>query len=163
MDLGATVCTRSKPNCDACPLARDCAAKSSGNISAFPGKKPKKTLPEKSTRMLVLRHGDDIWLQQRPLTGIWPGLWGFPEISPDADVDNALQQLLGPNGYRREALPGFRHTFSHYHLDIEIEHVTLEQKPQHVMEDQQQLWYNMAAPQAVGLAAPVTKILKKIS
>jgi A/G-specific adenine glycosylase len=162
MDLGATLCTRSKPRCDDCPVQVSCQAYAQGKTGSYPGKKPKKILPVKATRMLVISHKDDVLLQQRPLTGIWPGLWGFIELPLDTDIDNYCQQHLQLKKYQRQSLPGFRHTFSHYHLDISIEQIALAQKPKHVMEDQHQLWYNMRQPAAVGLAAPVTRILKTL-
>ena len=77
MDLGATVCKRSKPLCDVCPVQADCQAYAENRQTDFPGKKPKKDLPVKATQMVVIRHGDDIMLNKRPLTGIWPGLMEF--------------------------------------------------------------------------------------
>ena len=158
MDLGATLCTRSKPRCSDCPVQNTCQAHAQGKETVYPGKKPKKALPVKTTRMLVITHGDDVLLQQRPLTGIWPGLWGFIEIPLQADIDKACQQL-GLKKFRREAIGGFRHTFSHYHLDISIERIHLARKPATLMEQGQQLWYNRHQPPAIGVAAPVTKIL----
>lgn len=163
MDLGATVCTRSKPDCSYCPVQPRCIACKQGNISDYPGKKPKKQLPVRSTCMLLVSHGDDVLLEQRPLTGIWPGLWSLPELPVDADIDAWCLTRLAGTDYRRESLPGFRHTFSHYHLDIQVAHIRLQQKPPAIMEDNGQLWYNRHVPAAVGLAAPVSKILKSLS
>lgn len=162
MDLGAMVCTRSKPKCLLCPLQSHCLAFAQGNPQDYPGKKPKKTLPEKTTRMLLIRQGDDVLLQQRPLTGIWPGLWSLTELDMDEDIDNYCHSRFAGIHYQRESLPGFRHTFSHYHLDIAVEHIQLAQKPQRVMEDNSQLWYNVQQPASVGLAAPVSRILKSV-
>lgn len=161
MDLGATLCTRSKPRCGDCPVQSTCQAHRQGRETAYPGKKPKKELPVKSTRMLVISHGEELLLQQRPLTGIWPGLWGFVEIPLAADIDQACRQL-GLARFQRADLGGFRHTFSHYHLEISIEHIRVAKKPAAVMEDRQSLWYNTQQPAAVGLAAPVTRIIDRL-
>ncbi|HEY9034091.1 MAG TPA: A/G-specific adenine glycosylase [Pseudomonadales bacterium] len=162
MDLGATVCTRSKPRCDSCPLQSRCLALQQGNCNDYPGKKPKKNLPLRSTCLLLVSHGDDILLQQRPPTGIWPGLWSLPETAVDDDIDDWCSRQLPGSDYRRETLPGFRHSFSHYHLDIYIEHIRLAQKPLLAMEAPGRLWYNRQLPAAVGLAAPVSRILKSL-
>jgi A/G-specific adenine glycosylase len=162
MDLGATLCTRSQPRCTECPIQKSCRAFNEQRIKEFPGKKPKKILPVKSTRMLVISHKQDILLQQRPLSGIWPGLWSFIEISPADDIDDYCQQHLRLKKYQRQSLEGFRHTFSHYHLDISIEHIEIPTKLAQIMEDRQQLWYNKQQPQSIGLAAPVTRILKML-
>ncbi|MGB1141418.1 MAG: A/G-specific adenine glycosylase, partial [Halioglobus sp.] len=82
MDLGATLCTRSKPACALCPMANDCEANAAGDQTDYPGKKPKKALPVRATHFLVLRNRDgDIWLEKRPAEGIWGGLWCFPEVA----------------------------------------------------------------------------------
>jgi A/G-specific adenine glycosylase len=163
MDMGAMICTRSKPKCEECPLQSQCFAYQHNRQADLPGKKPKKTLPVKETLMLVIRQGDDIYLQQRPLTGIWPGLWSFPEIDTGEDIDNFTINWLGHEEFERETLDGFRHTFSHYHLDIHIAHISVNKKPLRVMEESQSLWYNIQQPANVGLAAPVSKILKKVT
>ncbi len=163
MDLGATVCTRSKPKCGECPLQSDCIAFKQDTIVQFPGKKPKKQLPVKSTHMLVISYQDSFLLEKRPLSGIWPGLWSFTELKHQKDIQHYCRQHLHTDAYTHQSLTGFRHTFSHYHLDISIEHIQLSEKPKQIMEDQQQLWYNMRKPQEVGLAAPVSKILTLVS
>jgi A/G-specific adenine glycosylase len=162
MDLGAGCCSRSSPNCSQCPIADDCHAKLNDCIGELPGKKPKKTLPIKSTRMLVLRHQNELHLLKRPALGIWPSLYSFLEIPLDDDIDTHCIKLLGNGKYQRSALDGFRHSFSHYHLDIHIELINCEKKPQSVMEDSQQLWYNMLEKANVGLAAPVSRIIKSL-
>src|SRR5690554_4896984 len=92
MDLGATVCTRSKPACNRCPVANTCEAFAQANINAYPGRKPKKILPIKTVQLLMLRNpAGDILLQQRPVTGIWGGLWSFPEIALDVDAHPYVQ------------------------------------------------------------------------
>lgn len=162
MDLGALICTRSKPRCSECPLARQCIAYNENRTHQLPGKKPKKALPEKSTRMLLIRCGDDVLLYQRPLIGIWPGLWSLIEIPLETDIDDYCSQQFHGMDYQRESLTGFRHTFSHYHLDIAVEHIQLLQKPQQIMEDNSKLWYNVLQPAAIGLAAPVSRILNNL-
>lgn len=54
MDIGAMVCTRTKPKCDLCPLNIDCLAYKNANWEKFPAKKPKKVMPEKTTYFLIL-------------------------------------------------------------------------------------------------------------
>lgn len=163
MDLGATVCTRSKPRCQECPLHKSCLAYTSDRIVEFPAKKPKKSLAVKNTRMLVVSFKDNFLLQKRPLTGIWPGLWSFFELPIDANITLFCQQQFPSTALTLHDIQGFRHTFSHYHLDIHITRIQLLKKPKQVMEDQQQLWYNIHKPQAIGLAAPVSKILNMAS
>ena len=163
MDLAATLCTRATPACERCPLATDCAARASGQQKAFPGSKPRKALPVKTATFVMARAANgDIWLERRPEQGIWGGLWCFPEIP---GPDSARQWCLDRWGLEPadiHAWPAFRHTFSHYHLDISPVEVRLAATPGDVMEAADQLWYNSGQPAAVGLAAPVASLLTRL-
>ncbi len=164
MDLGATVCTRGAPQCTVCPLERDCRARQLGRQSDFPEKKPRKTLPVKTTTFVMATAPDgNIWLQRRPPSGIWGGLWCFPQID---SVDQVHRWCNGQWGIDPDSItpwPTFRHTFSHYHLDIQPVRVVLAAVPGEVMEGNDRLWYNSAQPPAIGLAAPVASLLKRLA
>jgi A/G-specific adenine glycosylase len=164
MDLGATVCTRSRPRCSACPLERRCRARAQNNPGEYPGKKPKKVLPAKSVQMLMIRNpAGDILLEQRPPQGIWGGLWSFPELGCDSDpLDYALDRWSSP-AELVETWASHRHTFSHYHLDITPVCLQLPLIPQAIMADDRFIWYNPRQPQNVGLAAPVKRLLRQLS
>lgn len=163
MDLGATVCTRSKPACDRCPLTTTCLARAQGTASAYPGKKPKKILPVKTVQLLMLRNpAGDILLQQRPSQGIWGGLWSFPEIALGVDAKSYAQDNFGKI-IGQEVWESYRHTFSHYHLDITPVLLQLKKEPNRISESQQSLWYNLHQPGTIGLAAPVKKLLEKLA
>jgi A/G-specific adenine glycosylase len=164
MDLGATLCTRSSPTCDSCPLVASCEAKAHGDQTSFPGKKPRKVMPVKDTHFLIVRGSDgEIWLEKRPGSGIWGGLWCFPEIESPGDSLQHCLDLWGAEPASIEALPEFRHTFSHYHLDITPVVVDLNTAPLAVMEADRQLWYNVRQPPQIGLAAPVAALLKQLA
>ena len=163
MDLGATLCTRSSPQCDRCPLYEDCSGRISGDQLRYPGKKPKKSTPVKSTRFLMLRDSTgDLWLEKRPSSGIWGGLWCFPEAK-DLDETNWCIDRTGLPPISVERWPVFRHTFSHYHLDIEPVLVQLDSNSGQVMEAERQLWYNVRQPPQIGLAAPVVGLLQQLA
>lgn len=162
MDLGAIVCTRSKPDCDNCPLQTRCLAFKQQRIAELPGKKPKKVLPVKQARWLVLQYQDEILLYKRPPTGIWPSLYGLPEFDDEQELHTFLLKQAMLANQSAKTLDEFRHTFSHFHLDIHANHIMLEQKPLSVMEGEHILWYNMRQPQDVGLAAPLKRIINKL-
>ena len=84
MDLGATLCTRSKPKCGECPVHSDCVAFQSGRISELPAPRKRKTVPERYCTFLLLMHGNDILLEKRPGSGIWGGLWCPPQFDDEA-------------------------------------------------------------------------------
>lgn len=160
MDLGAMICTRTKPQCGICPLQASCIAYAQQKQHLYPGKKPKKTLPIKSTVMLLIRnqHGE-LLLQKQPPAGIWGGLWIFPQCKTKAEVKKwcALNQMRIDT---QQTLSAFRHTFSHYHLDIQpiLIHTTTHST---AMDATQRLWYNKQ--QSIGLAAPVKKLLEQMN
>ncbi len=159
MDIGASICSRSKPACSECPVALDCQAQLSGHQAQYPGKKPKKVTPEKVAFMLVMSKGDLVLLEKRPPTGIWGGLWCFPQFTSIDELNDYLA-TKGLEVSRKEELPGFRHTFSHFHLDISPIHVELKCCcDNQIMEDKPSLWYNLPHPPKVGLAAATERIL----
>ena len=160
MDMGATLCTRSKPKCDACPLQTGCVAYAQGKQTDYPGKKPKKVLPVKQTVMSVILCQRAVLLQQRPQTGIWGGLWSFFEREPGAALSPQLRQLIGEHESLNLVEP-FRHTFSHYHLDIQPEILSCERVPQQLSEPGWR-WVSLDEPLEVGVPTPVTRILKAL-
>ena len=163
MDLGATLCTRSKPQCHACPVADTCKAKAHNNWQAYPGSKPKKDLPVRQVQMLLIRNPDgEVLLQKRPPQGIWGGLWSLPEIplAEDAQQWCLLHQLGTAQAGRQLTLR--RHTFSHFHLDILPQEVLLTESRQVVLEADTQVWYNRKQTSGRGLAAPVTRLLQEL-
>ncbi len=161
MDLGATLCTRSKPACPLCPVQKTCVAYKQGNPADYPGKKPKKRLPVKSTQMLLLtNHDGEILLEQRPPQGIWGGLWSLPEIPVDEDAKQWCKQHLGTTPRKAGQWDTLRHTFSHYHLDIQPVLLQLpKNKGLRAMDADRQVWYNLQDPDSRGLPAPVSKLL----
>ncbi len=79
MDMGATLCTRSKPACLLCPLQEDCFAHAEGRETDYPVKAKKQPKPSKFSNALLIKNSDGkiLWLQ-RPDNGIWGGLWSLP-------------------------------------------------------------------------------------
>ncbi|WP_368883069.1 A/G-specific adenine glycosylase [Proteus mirabilis] len=161
MDLGAMVCTRTKPKCELCPLSTGCMAYAHHSWADYPGKKPKKVIPEKTTYFLILQYDNLVWLDKRPPAGIWGGLFAFPQF----ETKMLLEQWLAEHGLennKTEQLISFRHTFSHFHLDIVPICVKLSRFTS-MMEAQQGLWYNLQTPASVGLAAPVENLLRQLA
>lgn len=163
MDLGATLCTRSKPNCTQCPLQKNCFALREGRQTDFPNKKPKKVTPVKTTQWLVLHNErQEILLEQRPQQGIWGGLWSFPEIGIDESGQAYCEAHYGNVGKLEQSEP-FRHTFSHYHLDIQPTHLMIEQTQGQVRSDDQHMWFTPHELDKLGLPAPVKKLIEGLN
>lgn len=161
MDLGATLCTRSKPRCIDCPLAEDCQALLQGKVNELPTPKPKKIQPVKTIVFLVLENKQgQILLEKRPPTGIWGGLWSLPEFK---DIDSAKSWCLenNINHQPKKECETERHTFSHYHLDYTPLHVRSDNLINIVMEASQSLWYKAEQINTLALPAPITRLLQK--
>ena len=163
MDLGAMICTRTKPSCSICPLQNDCLAHTAGEETLFPESKPKKHKPERSVRMLmIINQFGEVLLEKRPPTGIWGGLWGLPEIAVDDDLTESSYHKTGFNLDNFEEWQPFRHTFSHYHLDITPIKTFASDSSDQVNDGNRWHWYQPDESIPLGLAAPVTRLLKKL-
>lgn len=157
MDLGATICTRTKPTCESCPLKKQCGAFINQQTTLFPFSKPKKILPVKKIHLLLLINSKKhIWLEQRPASGIWGGLWSFPEFDSAAAITTFCKPFKNAI-VDRKTQPLRRHTFSHYHLHMVPIQITVNNTslPLH----QHGLWVNIHKLPSLGLAAPVKQLL----
>lgn len=166
MDLGATVCTRSRPACDACPMQARCVAHATGRTAELPARKPKKAVPEKSTVMLVVLHKGEVLLEQRPPQGIWGGLLSLPELSRLGEESLApevgeIALALAAFGevQMTEALPPFTHAFTHYRLHVLPLKVTLG-KRQSAAGQSAYAWQPLSAMAGAALPTPVRKLLE---
>lgn len=163
MDLGATLCTRSGPRCEECPLQADCAARRSGRQNDFPFSKPKKSLPVRQKIFLILQNNQDqILLEKRPPSGIWGGLWSLPECAIDEDPQEYCNQHYACQLTRQKKLKPMQHTFSHFHLQITPLLAQISLNTARIMEPGRTLWYNNKQPQNIGLAAPVARLLETL-
>lgn len=161
MDLGATICTRTKPRCGECPLAGGCAANHDGLTAQLPERKPAKTIPHRSTCMLLLRDGENrILLERRPERGVWAGLWSLPEAAAPDEVPARLREL-GLDASSFERLPEFVHVFSHYRLDVQP--LAAQVRPRGVADTADLRWCDATEITALGLPAPVRKLLSNVA
>jgi A/G-specific adenine glycosylase len=166
MDLGATVCVRGIPKCGACPLQNYCVAYQQSNASSLPKKKPTKKIPTLAVTLLVIQNENQVLLEKRPQKGVWAGLWSMPEMPAASSVAEIKTLCLQRFNYRVSDIKfgaQFRHTFSHYHLDITPAFISLVRRPAKIMEDAQQIWYNLEQPNSVGLPAPVKNLLRELT
>jgi A/G-specific adenine glycosylase len=165
MDLGATLCTRSKPACPICPLNSNCLAYKENKTAEFPHKKPRKALPVKSIYMLIyyIKEEAKVLLEKRPPQGIWGGLWSFPETDCIEEFKDTLNNQIMTDASPHQLWKPIRHTFSHFHLDITPVVMTLKKANVSIMENDRWHWYDLQNPAELGLAAPVKKLLSKIT
>ncbi|MDQ9093080.1 A/G-specific adenine glycosylase [Pseudoalteromonas haloplanktis] len=160
MDLGASLCSRSKFECELCPLSTRCRAFNEGVVKQFPHSKPKKVVPKKECYQLIIQCDDQVLMEKRPNSGIWGGLFSFFEFTQKSQLDAFLvRQGLGLN--TTEITP-FTHVFSHFELTINP-HVLNVSKIPDVVNERQLVWYPLDQSIEVGLAAPTKKLVKQIS
>lgn len=160
MDLGATLCTRSQPKCDTCPLQASCAAFQKQRVHELPTPKPRKAIPEKHTTMLILLDGDEVMLEKRPPTGIWGGLWSFPEAENTTYPDLALTRF-GVTTHAGPPLAQLSHAFTHFKLHIEPRTFYVMQRKSSVAE-LGQIWLNIDDAIVAAIPTPVRKILQSL-
>ncbi len=169
MDMGATLCTRSKPDCHACPVKQTCVAFIQGDVKKYPFSKPKKAKPTKQAWFKVeVNSNHQVELYKRAQKGIWAGLWSLPEY----ESLKALKACVETQATSDQSLVEwdmFRHTFSHYHLEI---HPVLIQNGEKASirevkagdshsSDSDFCWIDIQSvlEKKVGVPAPIYKIL----
>ena len=146
MDLGAILCTRTKPNCADCPVNASCEAFANNLVSLLPTPKPRKAIPEKNTTMLVHVRGNEVMLEKRPPVGIWGGLWSFPEVD-DVVKHSPLSKLT--------------HTFTHFKLHITPQLVYMHKTIPQVNEAGK-IWLPIDDAIGAAIPTPIRKILLQL-
>jgi A/G-specific adenine glycosylase len=160
MDLGATLCTRSKPNCEICPVSSDCVAFQSGRINELPTPRPRKIALERHAVMLMFIHDNDILLEKRPGNGIWGGLWSLPQFDDEVSAKNWYLQG-GMHASRGERLATFTHTFTHFRLHITPLKIQLARKPLHAAQPGR-VWLEVEEALRAAIPTPVRALLNKL-
>ena len=161
MDLGATLCTRSKPACEQCPLNSHCLAKATETVHLLPTPKPSKIIPIKQLTFLLLKNNQqELVMIKRPSKGIWGGLWSLPEFDSIISAIEWCNVNQLPVIHSQSLAPQ-RHTFSHYHLDFSTLIIQTENPINIVMEANQSVWYKMADIGQLGLPAPIKLLIQQ--
>ncbi len=188
MDLGATLCVRSRPPCPLCPIEADCVARREGTQARIPAPRPRRTVPHRRTAFLVLRDPSGaLLLERRPPSGIWGGLWCFPECDPGADFEAVCRARFGvarPEAVT--ALAPIAHGFTHFRLEVQPVLIDLgdcgaaescrhgpdavanraesrRQVADAVADPGESRWYTPEAVADIGLAAPVRRLIAQLA
>lgn len=160
MDLGATVCRRSKPVCVDCPLVSQCEARKEGLVEQLPTRAPKKLRPSKIGYFAVLTNPDGaVLLEKRPPVGVWGGLWCLPEAGQTSDE---AECWLLANQAQENQWPGptsLAHQFTHFDLSLRILRGTVNHKDPVICEGSQRAWFLVDELDSLGVPAPIRKIL----
>jgi A/G-specific adenine glycosylase len=164
MDLGATVCTRGRPECARCPLGEVCVARREARVAALPAPRPRKAVPQRAVRVAVIVHEGRVLLERRPPTGIWGGLLSLPEV-PDRETDVArwVRSRFGIGASGGGALAPLKHAFTHFRLDITPLRFDAEGAVPYALADAGHRWLPLDERAAAGLPTPVRRILDALS
>ncbi|MBU3735966.1 MAG: A/G-specific adenine glycosylase [Methylobacterium sp.] len=162
MDLGATLCSRGKPDCALCPMQEICVARQENRVAQLPAPRPRKASPLRETVMLlIIRHGE-VLLEKRPSEGIWGGLWSLPEMDPGDDPRQHAEQRFGLRCEVLPPLPVLLHALTHFRLQI---------RPQPLRvtgvidadETPGRLWLELEDAAGAALPSPVRKLLQSLN
>ena len=165
MDLGATLCVRTRPPCALCPIATDCTARREGTQARLPAPRPRRVTPRRKTAFLVLRDASGaLLLERRPPIGIWGGLWCFPECEPAADVAATCRSRYGVRPVAVTELAPIAHGFTHFKLDVHPILVEIGGDRGGAVADPGAMrWYPPGAFADIGLAAPVKRLIEELA
>jgi A/G-specific adenine glycosylase len=161
MDLGATLCRTRSPSCPSCPVRTHCLAAQAQTQGRYPVKTRKLKRASREHVWLWLRWREQVWLVQRPASGVWAGLWSLPEFDSMPAFEAASRDWPGT----REALPSFTHVLTH--LDWRL-HPLRHTLPARILVVQRAAilaalpagrWFGLDEALAAGLPAPLRKLL----
>ena len=164
MDFGATLCTRSRPACEQCPLRTQCVAARDDRQSTLPTAKPKRRRRSQEAVLLIAEAGHDhsrlVFLERRPSPGIWGGLWVPPQF---ADKSAALEWCMNELGAVERAAPmePIDHSFTHFDLRL-VPLCVRCVPPQRVDDSHDRLWYALRSPPKVGLPQPIMRLFERM-
>jgi A/G-specific adenine glycosylase len=157
MDVGATICTRTNPRCDACPVAADCVARLEDRIAELPGKRARRALPHREVQVLLVERAGDVLLERRPSTGVWGRLWSLPEIPLGGDPVAAMRERYGVRATIVESLAPVEHAFTHYALTMHPSRLTAREPGEGAPAEC--VWLSRADLAGAALPSPIRKLL----
>jgi len=161
MDMGATICTRSKPKCVLCPVQTDCVALQTDRIKLLPTPRPPQAIPEKQAVFLLLMQGRDILLEKRPSHGIWGGLWCPPQFDDEVSAyDWFVRNGMSASGGQK--LEMFTHTFTHFKLHITPLRIALAGKPL-LKAGAETVWLDVEEALGAAIPTPVRAMLERLT
>jgi A/G-specific adenine glycosylase len=160
MDLGATLCSARAPSCLQCPVQAHCVAARDQTQQRYPVKTRKLKRGTREHVWLWLQWRDQLWLVQRPATGVWAGLWSLPECDSHAAFDAMTVDWPG----RGEWLPSFTHVLTHLDWTLHPMRWTLPARLSVARRTELERawpsgrWFGLDEALAAGLPAPLRKL-----
>jgi A/G-specific adenine glycosylase len=160
MDLGATVCTRSKPECARCPVRGDCVALRDDLIAVLPERKHARAVPVRHAQWLVIHDAQGrLLLERRPERGIWGGLWSLPECDTHTDARQHARKQYSVRASPAAAMREVKHRFTHFELRATPVRLAAVAKPATLLENMR--WIGARQSESLGLPKPVRALLNE--
>jgi len=161
MDLGATVCVRARPGCAACPLHSHCVARIEERQSVLPTPRPKRPRPRRRSYALILQRQDGaVLLERRPPSGLWGGLWTFPQFDSRSAAEQwATGAWVPVTALRPRSLAPYAHAFTHFDLSLRPLLIRVGERDRSVADLDRYRWYDARRPAKIGLAKPVIDLI----
>ncbi len=168
MDVGATVCSTRQPQCLICPVQDLCVARREGAPEKYPVRTRKLKRSAEAVSLLWAHQPDgSMWLEKRPSSGIWGGLYCFPVFASDDDLKTALPAALHGG---LEPLPGFVHVLTHKDLYLSAWRLEVSDAARSALPlagvgggkaGAKGFWFAPPDWPALGLPAPIRKLLQQ--
>jgi len=161
MDIGATLCTRTRPQCPRCPLSAQCVALREARVPSLPAPRPRKRLPLRRECWLVALHGGRVLLERRPAEGLWGGLWAFPRLAARGPSLDAVRREIGASPARMVRGTPFEHGFTHFRLRVQPLECEFAALP--VRRPPRRRWMSLAQALRAAQPTPVARLLRELS
>ena len=165
MDLGATVCSRTRPACTVCPMSSGCIAALEGRQEELPSPKQKRARGSREATLLIAETGEDgavaVLVERRPAAGLWGGLWSPPQFESEFAALDWCRREIGEPESRTHGLAPIHHAFTHF--DLRLNPLRVRCRPHAaVHEGDDRLWYRLGDPPRVGLPQPIRRLFERL-
>ena len=165
MDLGATVCTRTRPACTVCPMNVGCVAALEGRQAELPSPKQKRLRGTREATLLIAETNTEgsiaVWVQRRPAMGLWGGLWSPPQFDNELAALDWCRREIGKPESSLEQLTPIHHAFTHF--DLRLNPLRVRCQPMAAVRDgDDRLWYRLKNPPRVGLPQPIRQLFERL-
>jgi A/G-specific adenine glycosylase len=165
MDLGATVCSRSRPACTVCPMSSGCIAALEGRQEELPGRKQKRVRGSREATLLIAETGEGgaaaVLVERRPAAGLWGGLWSPPQFESEFAALDWCRREIGEPESKAHGLAPIHHAFTHFDLRLNPLRVRCRLN-EAVHEGDDRLWYRLGDPPRVGLPQPIRQLFERL-
>ena len=165
MDLGATCCTKTAPNCSPCPISSHCEALNANKVDQYPTPNTRKPVRNETLRLLLIIDAEGkTLLQRQPPDGLWGGLWLPLHMNGNSGPGDLLSQLsFEPDQVLfEETIAPFSHTLSHIRFRVESQAIYLSSTRELSSSRSDLVWFDRSGTASIGLSKLTLTLLEKV-